>query len=435
MIKEKYKLSRYNVCYQNGDTQYIWNTYSNALLELKKSGQEYVQSFVGIKDKSYEFDLLKANGFIVYEQIDEFGRICLQEKQSLFTCNPTSISFVIALGMTCNYNCGYCFQAAADKSKAMTTDTAEKVAEYICQQLDENLNIRNLRITWFGGEPLLHTNLIDIISRKIIKYTLQNDISFHAHIITNGRFLDKNTLLLLKECYIKTAQITVDGTRDLYCNSKGASSDDFDSVIENICFSAERIKLSIRLNIPNNDAKEAIAITDYLLTQRELLGKVHVYFAYVCDYSLSPKVSQQAYANHVQNYFEWINHIIEHYDMSEVKKLILNRGRKTTSCGLIETHNACIGPQGELYKCEHCFGNNSLIIGNIWQGRFFNEAETVYYTTIDDSSKDKCSGCEYLPMCMGDCANDYVSGFVRFDCETRKRLFLKLKLLEVGVRI
>jgi len=79
-MEEKYKLSRYNVFYQDGDVQYVWNTYSDALLKLEKSGQKYIQTFNGNADKSYEFELLKTNGFIVYEQIDEFGRICLQEK-------------------------------------------------------------------------------------------------------------------------------------------------------------------------------------------------------------------------------------------------------------------------------------------------------------------------------------------------------------------
>jgi len=80
--QEKYKFSQYNVIHKDGDLQYIWNTYSNALLVLDKNEQEYIRTFTGIDDNSNSFNLLKANGFIVYEHLDEFGRVCMEEKQA-----------------------------------------------------------------------------------------------------------------------------------------------------------------------------------------------------------------------------------------------------------------------------------------------------------------------------------------------------------------
>ena len=434
-MEEKYKLSRYNVFYQDGDVQYVWNTYSDALLKLEKSGQEYIQSFRGTDDKSYEFDMLKSNGFIVYEQIDEFGRICLQEKQALFTSNPEDLLFVIAPSLECNFRCNYCFQKTAEKSGVMTPETAEKVAEYICCQLENNPNIKKLHIKWFGGEPLLHVNIIENISRKVIDYTQKNEIKFGASLITNGRFLDSKTLTLLRECYVEMAQITVDGTRDSFCKSKGALSEDFDCVINNICNAAEKIRISVRLNIPDNDANEAISITDFLFSHCKLFAKNIVYFAYICDYSASEEVLQQAYIKYVQNYFKWLKHIIEHYDINKIKTKIQNRKSRSTSCGLIKSHNVCIGPHGELYKCEHSFGDDSMIIGNVWQGRFFNDAEMAYYTTIDNPLKSKCFQCKYIPICLGECPNDRINGFVKIDCDAYQQLFFKVKLLEGGVRI
>ena len=110
--QDKYKLSRYNVFHQDGNVKYMWNTYSNALLKLDKNAQEYIQTFYDCPqkdDNSIEFNMLKSNGFIVYESIDEYGRVCLQEKQEMFSYNVSQLSFVIALGMGCNYNCSYCF--------------------------------------------------------------------------------------------------------------------------------------------------------------------------------------------------------------------------------------------------------------------------------------------------------------------------------------
>ena len=265
--QEKYKLSRYNVFHQDGDVQYMWNTYSNALLKLDKKSQKYIQPFYTnslADDGSNEFSLLKNNGFIVYEKLDEFGRVRLQEKQALFSHNTREMSIVIAPGMGCNYNCSYCFESSSDKSGVMSPEIAEEVADYICRQTHSIHNLRQLDIQWFGGEPLLYFNVIEIISTKLMEHTQQNNIKYSAGIVTNGKFLDANMLPKLQKCGIEKIQVTLDGIRDIYCRSKGASSNDFDCVIENILHASDKIKLSIRLNIPDNDIKGAIAITDYL---------------------------------------------------------------------------------------------------------------------------------------------------------------------------
>jgi len=431
--KEKYKLSRYNIYHKDGDVQYLWNTYSDALLKLDAAAQEYVRTFSGVDDKSMEFDLLKSNGFIVYEQLDEYGRVCLEEKQAVFTKEPTSILFAIAPGMGCNYSCSYCFEGSSDLTGVMTAEVANDVVEYICQQLHRNSNVKELHIRWFGGEPLLFFDIVETISRKVIAYTQQNSIKYSASIFTNGRYLDSKAVALLRELCIGRTQITVDGMSETYCNSKGASCEDFHVVIDNIRCAAEKIRICIRINIPGNDATEAIKITDYLLSQCNLKGKVKIYFAYVCDYSLHLTAAHEEFRNYVHNFFTWVDHVVEHYGITEAKSILPKR--LISSCTLIKTSNACIGPRGELCKCEHCFGNDAMTIGNIWMGRFFNDAELMYCSTVGDHTNKACSLCDYLPVCMGGCANDRLKGVVKFDCESNKLFMFKLKLLEGGVNI
>jgi radical SAM protein with 4Fe4S-binding SPASM domain len=187
----------------------------------------------------------------------------------------------------------------------------------------------------------------------------------------------------------------------------------------------------IRLNIPNNDVKEAIAIADYLLTERKLLGKCYVKFAYLCDYSLSSDAARKAYINYVQNYSQWADYIFDRYGSSQ----IASPERILKHCYRASMSRFCIGSNGELYKCLHSAGDETKIMGNVWQGRFFNDAESMFYSPADIPSKSKCSNCEYLPVCMGECVKDCLMGFVRNDCESDKKLWLKLKLLEGGVRI
>jgi len=426
--QSKYKMSFYNVFHQDGNSQYIWNTNSNALINLDISTQNYIRSFCGVDDGSAEFMLMKDNGFIVYEQLNEFGRICVEEKQSLFAHNTTDLWFTIAPGLGCNYCCGYCFESNSNRSGVMTLEIATEVAEYICNQIRNNHYVNHLTVEWFGGEPLLYLDAIKIISRVLMEYTQKNNIEYTPSIVTNGRFLNVQTLALLSELCINDVYITIDGMRDLYCKSKGASPNDFDCVIDNICNIADKVRPSIRLNIPDNDADEAIITTDFLLKQCNLKGRVRLSFAQVIDYSLQPDSSQQLYEKYADNLLRWTHYVIEEYGISEIEHMFC--GQRLARCGLVNTRSVLIGPHGELYKCHRSPGVDSMIIGNIWEDRFYNDVEFAFYTTVDDPTKIKCSQCEYLPVCMGGCQANRVSNFINFNCGTRKATLLKLRLLE-----
>ena len=422
----------YNVVHKNGDINYMWNTYSGALLKLDERGQEYVRSFSGADDGSNEFKLLKDNGFIVYKELDEFFRVCMEEKQAMFNPNPEHLHLVITPGMGCNYSCECCFEKGADLTGVMTPEIANDVAEYVCTQLQNNPNIEKLQIIWFGGEPLLYVDIIELISYKIIKYVQKNNIQYAAWITTNGRYLDRNTLLKLQNVFVERAQITVDGMSDVYCRRKGASPDDFSNVIDNICYAAENSNIRVNINIVNNDANDAIEISDYLLKQCNLKGRIHVYFHQSLDYSHTPDVAQQTYLEYDESFFRWLHYMIKEYGVSEEIRFIF-RKRKTTCCELVKTGSVCIGPRGELHKCFRNSGVKSMIIGDIWGHRYYNDAENKFYKTLDDSTKSECFKCEYLPFCMGGCQCFRATGFKRCDCDARKVTMLKLKLLEGGV--
>lgn len=71
-----------------------------------------------------------------------------------------------------------------------------------------------------------------------------------------------------------------------------------------------------------------------------------------------------------------------------------------TFCNLCALNNYVIGPNGELYKCEHDLGIDSKIIGDIKNGLYF----TDYYTKfIDFNYSESCRQCKIFPICMGGC--------------------------------
>jgi len=428
----KYKLSKYNVIHQTDIIHYYWNTYSGALIALDKDSQNYISSFSGFDDGSNEFNLLKNNGFIVFDQFDELGRVRFQEKRALFSRYSDEMRFVIALGLGCNYTCWYCFENEKKSPIMMTSDIATDVANYINQQLLKNPMVKKLRISWFGGEPLLYKDTIKLISEKIIKINDESHIPFHTEsmVFTNGYLLNAITLNDLQKVGVNKAQITLDGMSENYAKNKGASSEDFNTVISNICNAADKIDLIVRLNIP--DAEEAISISNYLLEDKNLSGKIKLILAFVRDYSLSSEKAKCAFINYVDNHSKWIKYIYKNYGVESLHQAESPR-RMNSSCGQICSNNVTIGPQGEFYRCDQSLGDEKMVVGNIWQGRFFNEIELMHYKTIE--MYNDCSECNYLPVCMGGCVMHRIKNYGGFDCTAYKRWRLNQKLLEGGVYI
>lgn len=420
----RYKASVYNVIDSNESGLFVWNTYSGALLRLQQDGFDYLMSFPHDNDDSSFFHILEKHGVIVPEKLDELGRVIFNEKNALFSLNNEKISMVIALGMSCNYKCTYCFQSSANHSESMSDETALNIAEFICKRLSKSPNTKKLNIRWFGGEPLLYMHQIKLISDSVISYAQSHNIEFTAGIITNGLFLTKRNVDFLNSLHVTTAQVTVDGTEQIYCESKGASPKDFKLVISNIVQNSALLKISIRLNIPGNNAKEAIRTTDFILKRNGLLGKVGIYFAFVRDFSNHD--ARIAYTEYVDQYMIWLDYVVKKYGFSMVDGIYPRR--KTTSCGYIRSSNFCIDYHGQLFKCEHCFGIENSVIGDIWTGDYYNTEEMCYLHSVEDHKE--CLNCNFLPICMGGCAHDRVCGQTGQDCNAFKRMYLKLKLVQ-----
>ena len=67
-----YKLSQYNVIFKRGNSNYLLNTFSSALIKLTKDGFTYISNFDNERDfNSIYFKLLYSNGCIVNKDIDE----------------------------------------------------------------------------------------------------------------------------------------------------------------------------------------------------------------------------------------------------------------------------------------------------------------------------------------------------------------------------
>jgi len=113
------------------------------------------------------------------------------------------------LTTSCNMNCTYCY-APPRPGPAMSEQTA-----FAALELGARLNHESCGIAFFGGEPLLHKDLIAAVVERGRAMEKEGKGHFHFKLTTNGLLLDDAFLQLAQREHIMLA-MSVDGVEQAH---------------------------------------------------------------------------------------------------------------------------------------------------------------------------------------------------------------------------
>lgn len=411
---EIYKKSKYTIDTVRDGKHYLWNTLSGALATVDQDVTNTLSTKSVVESECPHFSTLKENHFIVPSEFDEYKYVLERAKKIKENKLPSNMNFVIAPTLKCNYHCQYCFEDKRTSFCSMTEETCSDVKQFISEKIDANINLKCIHITWFGGEPLLCLNTIEDVSSFINSVCAKRNIACRFSLVTNGRYLDSHAIEVLQKINVKRIQVSFDGPQEVYCQSKKASVDDYKQTLNNIELAAQcGLPIIIRINTRNNDFTPAYALADLLLRDRNLARKIKLYPAYVVEGDVVTRSKQ--YTAFVEHEKEFARYIYDNYSAnSYYNKLAASHG---VSCSLSCRSNCCIGPSGELYKCEHHFGQIKYVVGNVRGNTtpFAYQYESICYS---NDQKSKCKDCPVFPICMGGCPNAHLMNEKNFDCKS-----------------
>ncbi len=133
----------------------------------------------------------------------------------------------------------------------MTIETANDILTFI-KNIHKKDNLNSLKITWYGGEPLLNFDVIKHLSKKIKDFTTNNNILYKASIITNGYLLSYDYAKFLSRHNVKIVQITLDGPQKIHDKRRRHKDNlgTYKVIIENIKNTANLFEnIMIRFNV------------------------------------------------------------------------------------------------------------------------------------------------------------------------------------------
>lgn len=162
---------------------------------------------------------------------------------------------------------------------------SEQVMDAIIKYISKCDKLKSLKITWFGGEPLMAPNQITKFYDKL--KPLLSDISFSSNIITTGYHLNEENINILKNAGVTSMQITLDGNKESHNKIKflDECDDCFSRVLDNIELTTKlypELFILIRVNLTLKNAKDYSDLYRYVLN-RFAGTKVSIAPAFVLD--------------------------------------------------------------------------------------------------------------------------------------------------------
>lgn len=412
----KYKYSIYNISIKECDdnSTYIWNSKSDAIVNLENTTLEKLKNN-DIEENLFPeiFSDLLSNGIIVPQESDEFNKIVFRQKQLQYMANNESLNLIISPTLQCNYKCVYCFEENNEKHTTMSADTINNIIKFINNCIDTNSNLKRLNISWFGGEPLLaYKDAIIPLAEQIIEICNNRNILYSSKMTTNGFFLTEDILpTLIGKLKVSNFQITFDGTCENYCSRKKTSPQAYEQTKTNIFnllkyISANNVNahLSLRINVDKDNIQDAKKLVEEFKSDPRFIDKnIDFYLGKLFGTCKSLNYFSLAeFENADDNFSSWLQ---------QKPKRITS---KDVWCNQFTLNSLCIGPLGEIYKCEHDFGLKNRVIGDICNGLYFNKAMLDF---MEQPIHDKCKTCQIFPICLGGCPNARFLNKNHYNCE------------------
>ncbi len=398
-----YKLSNYNFVFKyNSDKRDTGEMllYNSRLGSLAIINEEYYAQYeqfsskgVPINNKEFLSQLF-IGGYLVEEGIEELDLVQLTLFENRYSSSLLSLTIVPTT--ECNFQCVYCYEKDLKNPIKMSQQTQQDLMSFVESRKN---TIRNLSVTWYGGEPLLALDVITEMSEFFQNICNENGINYSAAIITNGYFLTPPVVGVLLSCGVNSIQVTLDGSKEQHDKRRMLKNGDatFDTIVNNLVSIKGLLNFPIILRINTDRSnKDDVASIITVLKSTDLLTSVRPYLAPVQNindqYDHSICINNAEFSNLSFDFIVRNRLGIE----NQLPEQIANY------CGADFNNSYVIDSNGTIYKCWSDLGNEGKSIGTLSKGLLQNSTFLEYM--LYDATKDpRCSKCPYLPICMGGC--------------------------------
>jgi MoaA/NifB/PqqE/SkfB family radical SAM enzyme len=299
------------------------------------------------------------------------------------------------INYNCDLRCNHCFVGD------MLTSKMEMPFEVVKAIINESYNNGIATITLLGGEPCLHSNILDIVEYIYVK-------GLRLRIVTNGQksflkfinVIDEELREYIHVCF------SIDGSRkEVHDLIRGANS------FEKLCISISTsqiygISMSGILSVSKDNYDDAVNVISFCDNNKMQYLNIH----YVTNRGYAQK-------ENVVDIHDW-NKLYQKIQL--MKKEIKIRIERTfvpieseINCGVVKKENIIIDPYGRLYGCTMFLNFEGFHTATFENERWVINTNLVNENTICGKSCKSCPGIELINNSL---LLDAVSNGYKIDC-------------------
>ncbi len=344
-----------------------------------------------------ERDELISQGFLV-ESEDAEKKDLLSFLDDVNQKNK-KLDVTVVLNLDCNLACKYCFEGKRKGGFYMSRETADRLMKFVRNRLTPE--IMEIRVVFYGGEPLLSLDLIEYISERLGTIAGEKGLKFSFGLITNGTLLTVKNVERLKTFGLNSASVTVDGPKAVHdiCRPYKSGKGSFDVIVNNLKDVCGLINVVIGGNFLQENYRRFPYLLDLLINHGITPDRV--------DLVKFDPVSKETNEFAPPDFHDGCESINEPWLFDAglfLREEILKRGYKTVPitpavCMIELKNNIVVNYDGSLYKCSGMIGREKCRVGSLKDG--ISDYKKSH--SLDNWKNEECLACAYLPLCFGGC--------------------------------
>lgn len=415
------KFSRYNLKFEFGGKEYVYNTLSTALVEIDKMIADSIESNdISNLDSMYINELSQLH-FVVEDEAKEEMEYMYYFNSMKYRIGSKSLGLIFIPTYSCNLSCPYCLQGMKKDKKIISDEDLARVLSFVEKRLNDSkkdaIPISKINATIYGGEPLMAKQQVISFCNRLQAIAESKGIEQSIQIISNCTLLDDEIMDLMKKHNIGV-QVSIDGNKTEHdkTRTKYDGSGTFDMIVEKLKkLNNKGLKKNvvIRINVNENNVESAEEIMSMLREYSD-----DIYFAFVSRYRGFNDSFDLCLADH--GYSEILTKKI--YPIYEKFGLPVYRPfGKEAPCSICTENRYVVDANLDVYKCEVLVNRPDTKVGVIDDsGNVVYNSNFYKQMSVSPDRNAKCMECKLLPLCGGGCVGkEYINRTLKnsdFDC-------------------
>ncbi|MCI8596876.1 MAG: thioether cross-link-forming SCIFF peptide maturase [Lachnospiraceae bacterium] len=357
---------------------------------------------------------LKNQGTLFSEDIYQ-DKILSRQMNSKSPNSTVVKALCLHIAHDCNLACRYCFAEEGEyhgRRALMSYETGRQALDFL---IANSGNRKNLEVDFFGGEPLMNWQVVKDLVAYGRKQEKLYDKKFRFTLTTNGVLLNDEVEEFVNR-EMSNVVLSLDGRQEIndkmrpFRGGKGS----YDLIVpkfQKLADSRNQEKYYVRGTFTRNNLDfcedvlhladlgfKQISVEPVVAAPEEPYALREEDIPAICE-EYDKLAAEMIKRHHTEKNFNFFHFMIDLTGGPCVYK-------RLSGCGS-GTEYLAVTPWGDLYPCHQFVGEESFLMGNVFDGVKNTDLQKKF-ASCNVYSKEKCQNCFAKFYCSGGCAaNSY----------------------------